>query len=185
MFKSYLTLGFEHILDPNGLDHVLFILVLTVGFLLKDWKKVILLATAFTLGHSLTLALSALDLISLDPRMIEILIAASILITAANNLVVKSHDKMYRAYLVASFFGLIHGMGFSNFFKSILGKDAIIIPLFAFNLGVELAQLVIILFLLVLNYIIVTSLKIKHKYWINLLSIAVIIWSFKLILERF
>ena len=76
-------------------------------------------------------------------------------------------------------------MGFSNFFKSILGKDAIIIPLFAFNLGVELAQIVIILFLLVFNYFLVSQLKIKHKYWINFLSIAVIMWSVKLIIERF
>ena len=184
MFKSYLGLGFEHILDPNGLDHVLFIIVLTVPYLIKDWKKVILLATAFTVGHSLTLALASLNIISVNSRMIEILIAVSICLTALNNLLPKQDNSMSRAYIMASFFGLIHGMGFSNFFRSIMGKDDIILPLFAFNIGVELAQIVIVLIVLIVNWILIEKLKHNHKYWTWGMSSVIIFWSIKMILER-
>jgi hypothetical protein len=184
MFESYLKLGVEHILDPNGLDHVLFIVVLTAPFLLKDWKKVILLATAFTLGHSLTLALAALDIIKLDSTLIEILIAVSICLTAVFNFLNTSVSKMSGRYTLAAFFGLIHGMGFSNFFKSILGKDDIVLPLLAFNIGVEVAQVIIVIVVLALSQIWVKLLRLSHSFWVSILSSAVFIWSLKLIIER-
>jgi len=184
VFQSFLELGFEHILDPNGLDHVLFIIVLTVPYLLKDWKKVILLATAFTLGHSLTLALASLNIVRIDSSLIEILIAVSIFITALNNLMQKPGTNMTRAYMMASFFGLIHGLGFSNFFRSIMSKDEILLPLFAFNLGVELAQIVIVLMLLIVNYLLIEKLKLKHRIWIWGLSLLVMAWSCQMIFER-
>ncbi len=184
MFSSYFKLGLEHILDPKGLDHVLFIVVLTVPFLLKDWKKVIILATAFTIGHSLTLALSSLDIISVNSRIIEICIAVTILFTAVFNIVLKSYHRLSERYLSALIFGLIHGMGFSNFFKAILGNNEILLPLLAFNLGVELAQLIIVVMVLLLGHLIVKYLKLKLSLWKNAISFIVIIWATKLILER-
>jgi len=184
MFTSYLQLGFEHILDPKGLDHVLFILVLTVPFVLKDWKKVVLLATAFTIGHSLTLALASLNIIKVNASLIEILIAASIFVTAIFNIIGENRNTINLKYPTALIFGLIHGMGFSNFFKTILGKDDIILPLFSFNLGVELAQIVIVLITLVFGYIVVNYLKLKQKKWVYAVSIFVLIWSLRMIFER-
>lgn len=185
MFSSYLKLGFEHILDPGGIDHVLFILVLTVPFYIKDWKKVILLATAFTIGHSITLALSSLNVIRANSQFIEIFIAVSILITGVLNLLEIKAIKPFRyKYSLTLLFGLIHGLGFSNFFKSILGKDEIALPLLAFNIGVELAQIVVIIITLVATFFIVTVLKLKRPYWISMVSFFVIVLSFKMILER-
>ncbi len=184
MFTSYLKLGFEHILDPNGLDHVLFILVLTVPFVLKDWKKVVLLATAFTFGHSLTLALASSDIIKVNSSMVEILIAVTIFITAVFNIVEFSKSKVSVKYTTALIFGLIHGMGFSNFFKSILGKDEIVWPLFAFNIGVELAQIVIVLLTLVLGFIAVRFFRVKQKYWVYGISGFILLWALKMVFER-
>ncbi len=184
MFKSYFQLGIEHILDPNGLDHVLFIIVLAVPFLIKDWKKVVILATAFTIGHSLTLALSSLDVIKVNASMIEMLIAISIFLTAAYNIIFIRKEQITYRYSIACIFGLIHGMGFSNFFKSILGKDDILLPLLAFNLGVEAAQVIIVMGILLLAYIIVELLKLPQRIWISGLSGIVIILSIQMILER-
>lgn len=185
MFAAYLKLGFEHILDVNGLDHVLFLVALTIMYSFKEWKTVLILATAFTIGHSITLAMSALNIISIDSGVIEILIAASIFFTAMINIVRKPHSRSSGAlYGAALFFGFIHGMGFSNFFKTILGKDDIVVPLLAFNIGVELAQIIVVLLCLIINYVITSFIGIKRKYWILIISFLVALWSFILILER-
>lgn len=184
MFGSYLKLGLEHILDPNGLDHVLFIVVLTAPFLIKEWKKVIILATAFTVGHSLTLALSSIDFISVNASAIEIGIAVSIMITALYNLLDSKNLPLNTRYLIAGLFGLIHGMGFSNFFKSILGNESILVPLLAFNIGVEVAQIIIVIIVLTLSHILVDRLKLSRTIWLYTISSMVLIWSIKMILER-
>lgn len=184
MFSSYLTLGFEHILDPGGLDHVLFIAVLTAPFLIKDWKKVLILVTAFTIGHSVTLALAAMNVIAINAQLVEILIAASIVITALINILDTGSQKMLPRYATASIFGLIHGLGFSNFFRSILGKDDIILPLLSFNIGVELAQIIIVICILVFSYVLVQKLKMNRTVWLWLISIPVAVYAVKLILER-
>ena len=183
MFVDYLQLGIDHILDPKGLDHVLFIVVLCAPYLFRDWKKVILLASAFTIGHTLTLALSSLNYIKINADLIEICIAVSIALTAINNIVQKERTLKLK-FLVATVFGLIHGMGFSNFFKSILGNDDILMPLLAFNLGVEIAQIIIILCVLFLAFFVVEKMAFKRKQWILFLSIPVLLWSIKLIVER-
>lgn len=184
MFGSYLELGIEHILDPQGIDHVLFILVLTVPFLISDWKNVIILATAFTLGHSLTLALSSLDIVSVNSNFVEIVIAFSIGITAIGNFISSAQMSMKVRYFIAGVFGLVHGLGFSNFFKTILGQDEILFPLIAFNLGVEVAQLVVVAVTLFLGWLLVTKLKIKQHYWVGSVSVFVLIFSIKMIVER-
>ncbi|NNE26862.1 MAG: HupE/UreJ family protein [Saprospiraceae bacterium] len=184
MFEAYFKLGFEHILDINGLDHVLFLLALTMPFSLKDWKRVIILATAFTVGHSVTLALSALDIIKVNSDLIEILIALSIFITALLQIIKKQSDqKLKKEYGLALLFGFIHGMGFSNFFKSILGKDNITIPLLSFNIGVEMAQILIVLAIITFNTAVFKYLK-NRGYWVYTVGGLVCLWSLKLIVER-
>ncbi|MBT8188830.1 MAG: HupE/UreJ family protein [Bacteroidia bacterium] len=180
-----MELGFEHILDVNGLDHVLFLVVLTIMYTFREWKTVLLLATAFTIGHSITLAMSALNIITIDSRLIEILIAVSIFLTALIDLLPKPQSSSPGLmYGMALFFGFFHGMGFSNFFKTILGKDDITIPLLAFNIGVELAQIIVVFLCLLVNYLIIKYLGFKRKFWILLVSGSVAFWALTLILDR-
>ncbi len=168
MFKTYLQLGFEHILDLNAYDHILFVVALCAVYVVKDWRKILILVTAFTIGHSVTLALSALNIVVFPKDIIEFLIPLTILATAIFN-VTKKHDteRMIRwNYFLALFFGWIHGLGFSNFFKSLMGKDENILgPLFAFNVGVELGQLIIVGVTVGLGYLIVNVCKAPHREW--------------------
>lgn len=184
MFKGYLQLGLEHILDPNGIDHVLFLIVLVILFDIKQWKEVLILATAFTLGHSLTLALAASGTIPVNSTWIEILIAVSIAWTALMNLLTTQvQGSMKLRYFSALGFGLIHGMGFSNFFKTILGDESLVVPLLAFNIGVEIAQVIVVLFVLLLSYLI-TKTGLQRKHLVNGTSIIILLWAVKLIVER-
>ena len=176
MFGIYLKLGFKHILDINAYDHVLFIVALCAIYLIKDWKKVLILVTAFTVGHSLTLALAVLDIIHIPADIIEFLIPVTILITALHNVVGNPdhHSRVNWYYLLALFFGLIHGLGFSNYFKALLGsEERITFPLFAFNVGVELGQIIIVLITLLASYIIVVVCKVKQRSWNLFISGAV------------
>lgn len=168
MFNTYLELGFEHILDPNAYDHIIFIIALCAIFTIKDWKKLLVLVTAFTIGHSLTLALSTLNVINVNSTLVEILIPITIIITAIVNISISSITKsgIRFHYILALLFGLIHGMGFSNYFKALLGRSQEIIgPLFAFNVGVELGQLVIVVLFMAFSFIMHFALKLRQNIW--------------------
>ena len=185
MFLEYLKLGIDHILDLNGIDHLLFLVALVIVYNLKQWKQVLILATAFTLGHSITLALSSFNLIKVNTTVVEIFIAVSIGWTAAYNIFPKESGRLEKLrYITALLFGLIHGLGFSNFFKTILGKESIIQPLLAFNIGVELAQVLIVLVTLLISYALIKFLKIKKRSLSVSTSFVILIWSLKLVLER-
>lgn len=168
MFSTYLQLGFDHILDLNGYDHILFIVALCAVYTAGQWKNILILVTAFTIGHSLTLALSALDIVVFRAEVIEFLIPLTILLTALFN-VYKKDYKSHQVninYALALFFGLIHGLGFSNYFKALLGREeSIIAPLLAFNIGVELGQIVIVLITVLLGYFFATMLKTPQREW--------------------
>lgn len=174
LFKIYLTLGVEHILDVQAYDHLLFLITLCVVYLLSDWRQVLILATAFTLGHSLTLGLSSANKISINSSWIEFLIPATIFLTAIFNLLFqKSSVNISRRntlrYVTVLFFGLIHGLGFSNFFRSTLipgQEDKFLWRLFSFNLGVEVGQVVIILVFLLVANVIVRRIGLPQKYWV-------------------
>jgi hydrogenase/urease accessory protein HupE len=185
----FLHLGFRHIIDINGSDHMLFILALVIRYLWTDWKKILILVTAFTIGHSITLALSTLDWISFPMYLIELLIPITILLTAISNLFVKDFSfssKYHIIYYFALFFGLIHGLGFSNYLKSLLGKEqSIILPLFSFNIGLELGQLLIVGCILVFSFIFVKRIKINRKSYIRIGSIITIGLSLMMIIDRF
>src|SRR5262249_54497358 len=145
--------GIHHITDLRGYDHILFVAALCLPYLLKDWRKVLILVTAFTIGHSLTLALSVYHKILVPTRWIEFLIPITILLTAAENLRVKNFDFKHSnlRYASALVFGLIHGMGFSNYLRSMMGKEEnILTQLLAFNIGLEVGQISIVLVVLFL-----------------------------------
>ena len=172
-FSIYLQLGIEHITDLEGYDHIVFLLALVAGFGLSDWKRVVLLVTAFTVGHTLTLVLAALDIFPVHRELIEFLIPLTILITALANLSEGGSLKNIRwKYGMALGFGLIHGLGFSSFFKSLLGTSSdITLPLFGFNLGVELGQVGIVLVALIFTEMIVGRLKwLNRRDWTVFLS---------------
>ena len=177
-FELYFGLGREHIMDINGYDHILFVIALCTIYQARDWKRVLILITAFTIGHSLTLALAALNLIGVNSALIEFLIPLTIFITAVGN--IKNANKNFSGqnvplnYFFALFFGLIHGLGFSNYLKSLLGdEESIVTPLFAFNLGLEVGQILIVLIFFGLAFVVQMFLNVSKRDWILVISSAV------------
>jgi len=177
-FGLYFELGMEHILDPKGYDHIMFVVALCALYAGKDWKKLLILVTAFTIGHSITLALATLRLINVNSNLIEFLIPITIFLTAFSNILSNSDklgsSKIQTNYFLALFFGLIHGMGFSNYLRAILGKDqSIITQLFAFNIGLEAGQIIIVAIYLVTVFIFVDIFRINRRDWRIIISAAV------------
>ena len=189
VWKAYLGLGFDHILDPNGYDHILFVTALTAVYTFRDWKKILWLVTAFTLGHSLTLALAALDIVAFNPDLIETLIPVTIILTALFQMYrvlskTQENTSATVAYVLTTGFGLIHGLGFSNYFKAILGKESSIVqPLLAFNIGVELGQLIIVLVSLVLGSALVLGAGLSRKNWTLMISSVCVLMGMYLLMS--
>jgi|688.fasta_scaffold00549_31 hypothetical protein len=173
-FPLWFSTGFTHILDLNGYDHILFVTLLAFSFSFENYKKLIWLITAFTIGHSITLALSTLNIVVLAQPLIEFLISLSILLTAIFHVFKtnKASSQLKFIYALTLLFGLIHGLGFSYLLRNMLGKEeSITLPLFYFNLGLEAGQLVIVAFVLILLFVLtrVISLKFESiKKWISL-----------------
>ncbi len=187
-FDFYFGLGWEHIISKDALDHQLFIVALAAIYLAKDWKQVLILVTAFTIGHSLTLVLSVFDVIRFNSKWVEFLIPLTIVITALSNLLQKKFTaKSIRInYVLALLFGLIHGMGFANSIRFIMADDQNIgWSLFGFNVGLEAGQIVVVAALLLLAHLIVTILKANRRDWVIFLSAGVFALSLKMVLERF
>ena len=166
----YIKLGFEHISDLAGFDHILFLVALCAVYRIQQWKNLLILVTAFTLGHSITLALSVFEAISIRSDIIEFLIPTTILITALHNVSVQNSaiaaKKMNKNYAMALFFGFIHGMGFSNYFRALLmGQDNIALPLLGFNLGIEIGQLMVVAIIIGIAFLFLHLLKVKHRDW--------------------
>lgn len=176
-FSLYFNLGLTHILDIQGYDHILFVVALCALYMLRDWRKVLILVTAFTIGHSITLALATLDLIRVNTALIEFLIPVTIFITALSNIFRSQQNSPTRVQLnygYALFFGLIHGMGFSNYLRSLLGREEnITVPLLGFNLGLELGQIVIVITVLVAASIFINILNVARRDWKIVISSAV------------
>lgn len=175
-FQLYFVLGKDHILDYlNGYDHILFVVALCAIYLTRDWRKILVLVTAFTIGHSITLALATLNVITVNAALIEFLIPLTIFITAFGNLFRKEESYSIKPiqtnYLFALIFGLIHGMGFSNYLKAILGKDqSIFTQLLAFNLGLEFGQIVIVGIFMVVSFILVDLINVSRRDWKMVIS---------------
>jgi hypothetical protein len=183
----FFSLGWHHIISIDALDHILFVTALAAIYVFKDWKKVLVLVTAFTIGHSLTLALSVYDVIRVNDNLVEFLIPVTILITGIFNLFQKNFKpkSLQLNYFFALFFGLIHGMGFANSIRFMLAKNETIgLPLLSFNVGLEAGQIIIVFIILLLSYLLITILKVPRKAWVYVLSFIAIIVSLKMIFER-
>lgn len=186
-FLFYLKLGWEHIISKDALDHQLFILALIAIFSFRDWKKVLILVTAFTIGHSLTLVLSALDVFRFPSDWVEFLIPCTIVFTALDNIIFSKNEKklIQLNYYLALLFGLIHGMGFANSVRMMLASEQdITLPLFGFNVGLELGQIVVVAIALFIHYIFSEVLKLSNKIWIYIISVPIFIFALKMALER-
>lgn len=184
-FYIFLDQGFFHILDLHGYDHILFLFAICAIYSFNDWKRIFWIVTSFTIAHSITLALCALDLIVVNGDLIEFLIAFTIFFTCIENLFIpKLHD--YRI-LFSGFFGLVHGMGFSRLLKELfMGmKFNAFTTLLPFNIGLELGQIVIISAIMAVIYILSTYLKLSSKVITYLVSIPVLIQSAVWMWQRF
>ncbi len=189
IFQLYLHLGIDHIADFKGYDHILFITSLCAVYLFKQWRNVLVLVTAFTLGHTTTLALATLNIIHFSSKWIEFLIPVTIFLTSVVNIFERDEIVSARSqrlkYMAAMFFGLIHGLGFSTYLRSLLGTEhSIVLPLFAFNVGIEIGQLLIVSIVLTLTYIVVNRLKFARREWSLILSGAGMGISLMLIMQR-
>lgn len=186
-FGFYFNLGWEHIMSLDALDHLLFIIALAAIYMLSDWKQVLILVTAFTIGHSLTLALSTLDIIRFSSSWVEFLIPCTIVLTAIANLFQHrfSRSSVRVNYWLALFFGLVHGMGFANTIRHILSRDQEIFwPLLGFNIGLEAGQLVAVSIILVVAYLVVAIGRASRRDWVVFLSGGSLGLALKMALER-
>ncbi len=188
-FELYLKLGIDHIMDLKGYDHILFIITLCSVYKLSEWKRVLILITAFTIGHSVTLALATLKLISVSNGLIEFLIPLTIFLTALFNAINKGINvsKMLHTlkYIAALFFGSIHGLGFSNYLRSLLGQESSIWkPLLSFNIGIEIGQVIIVAIIMLITWLVVNIFKAPRREWNLLLSGVGMGIALILIIER-
>jgi hypothetical protein len=188
-FWMYTQIGFNHIANLSGMDHILFVAALCIRYQLSDWKKWLVLITSFTVGHSVTLVLSVFNYIDFSTNWIEFLIPVTILITSISNMFVKKfsfNTKFPVIYFFALFFGLIHGLGFSFYLKSLLGLQQNIAPaLLAFNVGLEIGQILIVMAILVISFIFVTLLKAPRRDFILIVSGGILTLSLQMAIERY
>jgi len=187
-FMLYCKMGLNHVLDFSAYDHILFLIVLAVVFSYYELKKLLWLVTLFTLGHSITLALSAYGVLNISMGLIEFLIPLTIFITGVIN-IVNSNKKLAKKdntnLILALFFGLIHGLGFSNYFKMMIGQqEDKILPLIEFALGIELAQIIIVFGIIFLGLVFQNFLKVTKRDWILVCSSIVIGFAIQMMTER-
>jgi hypothetical protein len=193
-FAIYFRLGVGHIADLKGYDHILFIVALTAGYGIGDWRRLLWLVTAFTVGHSLTLALATLWLVRVHAPTIELLIAVTIVATAVYSAVsalairqreARAPGRHVFLYGMAGIFGLIHGLGFSNFLRAVLGgEESIVVPLLAFNLGLEIGQLAIVAVVLAVGALACDVAGLSRRRWVTALSAGIALVGARMIYER-
>lgn len=180
MFSTYFELGFDHILDIKAYDHILFIVALCAIYTISQWRDILILVTAFTIGHCMTLVLSGLKLVNVNADLVEFLIPLTILMTAIINIlqkqptpsgIEKSNLKLKWNYVMALLFGLIHGLGFSNYFKALIGQEENIVSvLLPFNLGVEAGQIIIVAIIMLVAWVVLDIFKAKQREWTLFIS---------------
>lgn len=183
----YFEMGWHHIIAWDALDHMLFVLALSAIYLIGNWKQVLVLVTAFTIGHSLTLALSVYNIIRVEDKWVEFLIPCTIVVTAVLNLLEKDYEprSLRLNYFLALFFGLIHGLGFANALRFMLAKDqGIGWSLFGFNIGLEAGQVVVVSGILLAGFVVVNKAGLKRKWWVWSLSVIALSIAAKMAWER-
>ncbi len=187
-FLLYIKMGLNHVLDFTAYDHILFLIVLAVIFEFHQLKKVLWLITLFTIGHSLTLALSAYGVLKVDVKIVEFLIPVTIFITGVVNIFNlgrKTSNKDNINLIFALFFGLIHGLGFSNYFRMMIGREEDkLMPLIEFALGIEISQVIIVLGILIIGSLMQSIFKVSKRDWVMVTSSIVIGFVIPMMIER-
>ena len=179
-FLTYFQLGLKHILDIYSYDHILFLIALSVPFSFKDWQRILLLVTLFTVGHTMSLLLVIFGIVAIKVSVVEMLIPITILIVALFNLFTagktNKKESINLIFFVTLFFGIIHGLGFSSYFKSIIGGSttAKLLPLSEFALGIEAAQIIVVIVMLILSYIVQTFFRFSKRDWTSVMSAFII-----------
>ena len=178
-FWLYFRLGLEHVLDWQAYDHILFLIVLVAAYSFSSWKKIVWLVTLFTLGHTLALFLSVYGIVKVEPAWVELLIPITIILTAIYNIMTagaKERNKNVSVlYFTTVFFGLIHGLGFSSYFKMVSSNtDSYFLPLLEFALGIETAQIIVVLGVMILGFILQNIFKVSRRDWVLVTSAIVI-----------
>jgi hypothetical protein len=179
-FWIYFEIGLRHVLDLFAYDHVLFLIALTVPYAFKDWKRLLLLVSIFTIGHTLALLLSVFGVIIIKGNLVEFLIPITILIVAFFNLFTagksSKNESISVVVFITLFFGIIHGLGFASYFKSLLGgsPQAKLLPLSEFALGIEAAQIIVVFVVLILSYIVQTFFRFSKRDWTLVMSSFII-----------
>lgn len=176
-FWQYFNLGLYHILDWSAYDHILFLTVLCAAYSFSSWKRLLLLVTLFTIGHTLSLLLASYNIVSVSGKVIEFLIPITILITALFNLFTagkeKILEKMGILYMITVFFGLIHGLGFASFFETLQTNNKFV-PLMEFALGIETAQIIVVIIILILAFIFQTIFRFNKRDWVLVVTSLII-----------
>jgi len=179
-FWIYFEIGLRHVLDLSAYDHVLFLIALTVPYAFKDWKRLLLLVSIFTIGHTLALLLSVFGVIIIKGNLVEFLIPITILIVAIFNLFTagksSKNESISVVVFITLFFGIIHGLGFASYFKSLLGgsPQSKLLPLSEFALGIEAAQIIVVFVVLILSYIVQTFFRFSKRDWTLVMSSFII-----------
>ncbi|MDR7209787.1 HupE/UreJ family protein [Flavobacterium piscis] len=179
-FWIYFQIGLKHVLDIHAYDHVLFLIALTIPYGFKDWKRILLLVSVFTIGHTLALLLSVFGIIAVKANIVEFLIPITILVTAFFHLFTagkaSKNESVNLIFFVTLFFGIIHGLGFSNYFRTILGgtPSSKLVPLLEFALGIEVAQLIVVFVVLIISYIVQTIFRFSKRDWALVMSAFII-----------
>jgi len=192
MFGIFLKLGIHHILNYEAYDHILFVTLLTIVYRPGQWKIVLALVTAFTLGHTASLAIATLGFLSIQRSLVEWMIVITIFITAVEDLFTRETEdhrvfslKYWLKYAIAMMFGLIHGLGFASYLQALLGKEGhLVVPLLAFNMGVEAGQWVVVFFVMCLTYLLVSLLHVRFRIWNLSVSVAGTVISLILLVVR-
>ena len=186
-FSFYFSLGWEHIISFEALDHILFIAVLAALYMFKDWKQVLILVTAFTIGHTITLIFSTKEIIQVNESLLEFLIPCTIAITAISNLFQKTFTpKAVRInYFLALFFGLVHGLAFANILRMILAREqSFAFSMFSFSTGLEAGQILIVAVMLLLCQFFIQIVKVERRHWVIFISAAVFALSLEMAAQR-
>lgn len=178
-FIENVYIGINHVLDFNGYDHILFLMVLTVSYLFKDWKRVLLLVSIFTIGHTLSLLLGVYNVVKVNAAFVEFLIPITILIVAVYNVFTagkaSKRNSISIILITTLFFGLVHGLGFAREFKMLVGRsENRLLQLFEFALGIEIAQIIIVFVVLFLGFLGQTIFRFSKRDWIMVVSAIVI-----------
>jgi hypothetical protein len=186
-FSFYFKIGWGHIINKEALDHIFFIAALAAIYVIKDWKQVLILVTAFTIGHTITLALSTLRIVEVPSKWVEFLIPCTIVFTAVSNLFIKNFTprSIRINYFLALFFGLIHGLAFANTLRMIIAEDqSFALSMFSFSIGLELGQILIVFIILIFSYLFINILKVSRREWVIFISAAVFALALEMAIQR-